>query len=98
MGFLRDAARWLFEDRTTGGIVIAQWPNLPLWVFGVASVVRRLVDPAGAPGAALDVVIAVALAWWSIDEVARGVNPFRRILGAVVLALLIAGIAARLVR
>ncbi|MEL7210840.1 MAG: hypothetical protein AAGK32_21830, partial [Actinomycetota bacterium] len=31
---------WLFRDRTTGRITIAQPPNPPLWIF-LASVVAR---------------------------------------------------------
>jgi len=30
----------------------------------------------------------MALAWWAVDEVVRGVNPWRRCLGAGVLAFL----------
>ena len=32
----------------------------------------------------LDVIATGALLWWAVDEIVRGVNPFRRILGAVV--------------
>ena len=80
------AARWLFCDRSSGRIVVAQWPNIPLWVFIVASAVRRVVDPQGTARTAVTAVATVALLWWAVDEIARGVNPFRRILGAVVLA------------
>jgi hypothetical protein len=27
--------------------------------------------------------------WWAVDEIVRGVNPWRRILGAVVLAFVV---------
>ncbi|MBM0202934.1 hypothetical protein JNW90_07375 [Micromonospora sp. STR1s_5] len=33
---------WFFRDRRSGGIVIGQWPNLPLWLFGITSVVAML--------------------------------------------------------
>jgi hypothetical protein len=35
----------------------------------------------------------MALGWWAVDEVLRGVNPWRRLLGTAVLA----GLAWRLV-
>jgi len=82
---------WLFRDRIDGGITIAQFPNLALWVFAVAAVVRYVAAPTGSAGAVVDVVAGAALAWWSIDEVARGVNPWRRILGATVLVVAAAG-------
>jgi hypothetical protein len=60
-----------------------------LALFLVASLVRRFVDPTGTPRTLLDVVVAVSLAWWAIDEIIRGVNPWRRFLGATILAVLI---------
>jgi hypothetical protein len=84
---VKRAFDWLFRDRSTGDIVIAQWPNLPLWIFLVASIAKRVFDPDGGVGTALMVVIVGSLLWWAGDEVLRGVNPFRRILGAVVIVL-----------
>ena len=84
---MRRALEWLFRDRRTGEVVIAQWPNLPLIVFLAASVAKRFLDPAGGFGTVLTVVVLGSLLWWAGDEVLRGVNPFRRILGAVVIAL-----------
>src|SRR3954454_21984888 len=80
-GPVKRAFDWLFRDRTTGRIVIVQWPNAPLLVFLVASIAKRLLHPHGAIGTALTVVAVAALLWWAGDEVVRGVNPFRRILG-----------------
>jgi hypothetical protein len=54
-------------------------------VFIVAWVLRRVFDPGGRIGTTLAVVGMGALAVWAIDEVVRGVNPFRRILGGAVL-------------
>lgn len=75
---------WLFRDRTTGRVVVAQWPNVSLGIFLVASVARRVLDPAGTARTVLVVVAVGALLWWAGDEIVRGVNPWRRLLGAVV--------------
>jgi hypothetical protein len=78
---------WAFRDRTTGRIVIAQWPNLPLGIWIVASLVRELTSSPGTGWRTLLTAVAgLALTWWSVDEIVRGVNPWRRFLGALVLA------------
>jgi hypothetical protein len=85
-GWPRRAFDWLFRDRTTGRTTIAQFPNAPLGVFLVASVLRWLLDPSGGWRTALDVLATGGLIWWAVDEIVRGVNPWRRLLGATVLA------------
>jgi hypothetical protein len=77
---------WLFRDRHTGRITIVQAPNLALWLFIAAAVLRSLLDPSGGLRTALDVLATAALVWWAVDEVVRGVNPWRRLLGGAVLA------------
>ena len=77
---------WLFRNRQTGEITIGQRPNAAVIVFGAAWLLRAVFDPTGWLGTAFDVVVTGALGWWALDEVVRGVNPWRRILGAVVLA------------
>ena len=91
---------WFFRDRSTGAIVIAQWPNLPLWLFAVASLLAWAIEAAApaAPdwlGLGLRALAAVSLAWWGLDEAVRGVNPWRRCLGAAALLFLVWSIAAR---
>lgn len=81
---MRAAVDWMFRDRTTGQIVIGQWPNLALWVFIVARAVRAVVDRSGDVRTVASVVGTVAVLVWAIDEVVRGVNPWRRIMGTVV--------------
>ena len=83
---MRRFVDWMFRDRSTGRIVIAQWPNIPLWIFIGAALIRRVVDPAGTARTIVSAIALVAIVWWAIDEIARGVNPFRRLLGAVVLS------------
>ena len=79
-------SRWLFVDRRTGRITIAQFPNLPFWLYLGTVGLRRLTSS----GTVRDIVNwsgVVALSWWAVDEVLRGVNPFRRLLGAVGIAI-----------
>ena len=87
--------RWLFVNRQTGRITVAQRPNLSLSLFLLAWVARVLLRPTGRAGDVLQLVGAGALAWWSTDELVRGVNPFRRILGLVVLVATVSSVAAR---
>ena len=87
---------WLFRDRTTGRITIAQFPNLSIALFLALTVTRWLTSPKGVVGDVLDGAIAATLAWWSIDEIVRGVNPFRRILGGTVLTWIVVNLVQRL--
>ena len=82
--------RWMFLNRRTGHMTVAQWPNIPLSVFLLLSIALRL-GPSGHLETALRVSSWVALVAWAVDEIVRGVNPFRRILGSVVLLSLGAG-------
>jgi len=49
-----------------------------VWI--AASVVLALSDPDGVWGLALRVVATAALSWWAVDEIVRGMNPWRRLL------------------
>jgi len=75
-----------FKNGDTGKWAVVQFPNLPLAIFLIATLVRVVAHPRSGAGTALSVVGAVSLSWWSVDEIARGDSPFRRVLGAVVLA------------
>lgn len=86
---------WLFRSRVDGRYVVGQFPNVPLIVFAVAAALRWLWAPGGTPGVVLDVVASGALVWWAVDELLRGVNPFRRLLGAGVLTFVAVGLATR---
>lgn len=85
------AVRWLLEDRSTGKLVVWHAPNAPLWVWIAGAAVSRLVD--GGVGDAASVVANLALAVWALLEIAKGVNPFRRIVGGLVLAALLVRLA-----
>lgn len=89
MGALQRGVDWWFRDRRTGEIVIGQRPNAPILVFVAAWAARRLLDPDGVLDTALEVTATVALVVWALDEVVRGVNPWRRLLGATVLVALV---------
>jgi hypothetical protein len=76
---------WFFQNRSTGAITIAQAPNFSLWTAIVAGALIWVWHPPGRLGVALDVVFGGALFIWALDEVLRGVNPWRRCLGPAVL-------------
>jgi hypothetical protein len=77
--------QWFFRNRETGVITIAQTPNLVLWVAIAAGVLVRLFPSAGKWSVALEIVFKGGLLIWAVDELFRGVNPWRRCLGAAVL-------------
>ena len=83
---LRRAIDWTFRDRRTGAYTIAQPPNLALWLFGAATLAEWLAQPTGTWGTATRLAAGACLTWWALDEILRGVNPWRRGLGAAVLA------------
>lgn len=77
------AVNWFFRNRHTGKITIAQFPNPPLWIFLGAWVVQQLADESSSVATIADYVATGSLGWWAVDEVARGVNPWRRTLGCL---------------
>jgi hypothetical protein len=91
---LRSASDWLFRDRQTGEVVIAQFPNLPLWIFLATVVLRRVVPEDSGAFTLVRAVARAARGWWALDEVIRGVNPWRRLLGLAGCAVVIAGLLA----
>jgi hypothetical protein len=76
---------WFFQNRKTGAITVAQVPNFVLWVVIVGSVLIWVWHPLGRLRIALEIIVKGGLFVWAIDEVWRGVNPFRRCLGVAVL-------------
>jgi hypothetical protein len=75
---------WLFRNRQTGRITIGQAPNLEQLIFSTTAIVGTLL-PRSTLRTGLGVVSVLALAAWATDELVRGVNPFRRMLGAATL-------------
>jgi hypothetical protein len=84
-----------FRSSTTGEVVVVQAPNIPLWVFLVATAIRLVLRPHGSVGTALSVVGSVSLVGWALWEIARGDSPFRRALGGVVLLVVVVGFVSR---
>lgn len=80
---IQDLFDWMFRSRRTGRVTVIQVPNALLIVWFLASVGHRFFDGAMAGGLAL--VATLALTAWAVLEVVTGVNPFRRLVGLVVL-------------
>ncbi len=86
----------MFRNRVTGEITIAQFPNAPLWIY-FATVAARLVLPATGTARTVSSWVGVgALTWWAVDEVIRGVNPWRRLLGIGGVAFVISAVVTLL--
>jgi len=81
---------WLFRNRMTGEITIAQMPNPALWIVLVGSFLSWIWRPPGQTGLQLDCLVKASLFVWGVDESLRGVNPWRRCLGAAVLIYVVA--------
>ena len=80
---------WMFRSRKSGRITLAQFPNWPLGVWLLTSAAIWLAHPQGWLDVVLHILASASLALWAGDEMLRGVNPFRRILGVVVLGWLV---------
>ena len=65
-----------------GGVVVGQTPNPPLIVAFLAVVVSWLADAGSTLDAIASTVFYVAFTIWSWEELAHGVDWFRRLLGA----------------
>lgn len=87
---------WMFRNRQTGRITVAQFPNVPLAIFLLAAALRWVVPTDTAARTTLGWIGMAALAGWAVDEVIRGVNPWRRILGFGGCAFAVAGVMSML--
>ena len=77
---------WVFRSRESGRITVAQLPNVPLVAFAACRVAQVFASSDGSAGEVLYWAGSAALAWWAVDELFRGVNPFRRFLGVAALS------------
>jgi hypothetical protein len=85
------SADWWLRDRRydDGRWTVAQWPNPALIVFVVAVIVRESVLAVVGVTVINEAATYVgrgAMLVFGLDELARGVNPLRRLLGVGVLA------------
>jgi hypothetical protein len=85
-----------FRNPETGKVAVVQVPNLPLVLFLALRGLQLVLSPDGWVADALHWGGTAALTWWSVDEVARGASPFRRVLGALVLAYVVVSSVLRL--
>jgi hypothetical protein len=86
------AIRWMLVSRQTGRLTVAQWPNISLSVFIVLTVGLHIFHARGGAGNLIRVLADVALLVWAADELVRGVNPSRRILGFLVIVITISSL------
>lgn len=82
---------WWLRDRSTGKVVVVNVPNSAIVVWLVATGVRLLVALPEREEQ-LRWIGSGVLMVWGADELVRGVNPFRRLAGAVVLGWQILGL------
>ena len=76
--------------------MVAQVPNLPLLIWVGTIVLRRFIESGTTARDILEWAGWLALGWWSIDELFRGLNPWRRLLGLVGCAAVGIGLVTRL--
>jgi hypothetical protein len=81
------------RDLKIHGYTVGQVPNPPLWVALAAVLVALLTDDGSTVNDLARAVFYVALTIWAYEEVAHGVNGFRRILGTVALLLIVIAVA-----
>jgi hypothetical protein len=84
---------WWFRS-SDGRQTLWQWPNPALCVWLVTLVLGWL-DLSAAHATTVNGIRHGALLVWSLDEVVRGASPFRRVLGAVILAAQLTMLAAQ---
>lgn len=92
---LRDVIDWLFRDPRSGKLAILHLPNLPILLW-LGTLVARLVVEAGTT---VHTLLAwagwITLGWWAVDELVRGLSPFRRLLGLGGCVAVVVGVAGR---
>lgn len=77
--------RWWFENRETGEITVGQLPNWPLFAIAGAWLVGRLADDDSTVHGLAGGAVTGLWLYWGADEIIRGVNPWRRLVGSAVL-------------
>jgi len=88
------SSRWWFESRETGRITLAQFPNWPLFAIAVGWLVRLVVNESSEVYVFAGGAITALWLFWGVDELMRGVNPWRRLLGALVIVWQLIGLVS----
>lgn len=81
------------RDLKIRGYVVGQFPNTPLWIALAALLAARLTNDGATIHDLARAIFYVALTVWAYEEVAYGVNGFRKALGVVALGLIVVGVA-----
>ena len=69
-----------FFSAKDGALVIAQRPNVPLWVWAISWLGAQLL--AGSTlGVVFEFIATLSLSVWAMLELVSGASPFRRTLG-----------------
>ena len=91
----RSVLRWWFENRRTGQITVGQVPNWPLLAVVGTFLLEAGVGSESEVGEAASWTRVGLWVIWGGDELLRGVNPWRRLLGVAVLVWQAFSIASR---
>ena len=94
---LKGIVDWWFRDRQTGKIVVAHVPNVPILLWMATVVARWFVAPESSADTVLEWAGSVTLGWWAVDELVRGVNPWRRALGVAGCIVVLVGVVSRVI-
>jgi hypothetical protein len=83
--FAVTSLRWWLQNRETGQLTVAQFPNWPLFAIAAAAAIRWLSAPGEPIHDGAGFVTTALWLYWGADELVRGVNPWRRSLGCAVI-------------
>lgn len=86
-----DIRRTAFDKtfkKPDGSQGVVQVPNYPLFIWIVATIIAFFLH--GAAHTIVSGIAAIALIYWAVLELVKGVDWFRRVLGGVVLVLSLA--------
>ncbi len=73
---------------TDGKVVVAQFPNLPLFVWAIATLLGKVI-PEGSANQFLEIIAFGAIFTWAWLELFSGFTYLRRLLGLVILCLVV---------
>ena len=93
---LRDFIDWYFTDRRTGRFLVMHFPNVPILLWMGTVVARQLVESGSDAHVLLEWAGSITLGWWAVDELVRGVNPWRRTMGIGGCIVVVMGVVERI--